>query len=128
MRGPPSSETRGRRGIYITAFSENEPKAVTEDGLKWEGTKAFGHDAVNVHLIMHKGSSDQYQVIRHIVTEFEDENFFGVSALLYVCFYILRIVWGISLVGQRLRIYLAMQKTWVSSLVRELGSHMPQGN
>ena len=67
-------------------------------------------------------------MIRHIVTEFEDENFFGVSALLYVCFYILRIVWGISLVGQRLRIYLAMQKTWVSSLVRELGSHMPQGN
>ena len=50
MRGPPSSETQGRQGIYITAFSQNEPKAVTEDGLKWEATKAFGHDAVNVYL------------------------------------------------------------------------------
>ena len=29
---------------------------------------------------------------------------------------------------QRLRIQLAMQRTWVRSLVRDLKSHMPQGN
>ena len=35
---------------------------------------------------------------------------------------------GTSLVVQWLRIYLVMQGTWVQSLVRELRSHMPQGN
>ena len=36
--------------------------------------------------------------------------------------------WGTSLVGQRLRIRLPMQGTWVQSLVWELRSHVPRGN
>ena len=35
---------------------------------------------------------------------------------------------GTSLVAQWLRILLPMQGTWVRSLVRELRSHMSQGN
>ena len=35
---------------------------------------------------------------------------------------------GTSLVVQWLRIYLAMQQTWVRSLVGELRPHIPWGN
>ena len=36
--------------------------------------------------------------------------------------------WGTSLVGQWLRTRFPVQGTWDQSLVRELGSHMQQGN
>ena len=53
---------------------------------------------------------------------------FYLHRLIFAFFFKIYSLFGISLVGQWLRIYLTMKRTWVRSLVWELRSHMPRSS